>query len=51
MQKGFVGLAILGRCHNHCGVNRPGRTTLGCSQMLGHRLNASFVKFGGEIRH
>jgi hypothetical protein len=51
LQKGLVGLATLERCDSCCGVNRPERTTLGCSQMSGHHLRASFVKFDGEMKH
>jgi len=42
-RKGLVRLDTLGRCHNYCGFNRPERTTLGYSQMSGHRLRVRFV--------
>jgi len=43
-----VGLATLGQCHHRSGINRQERTSLGYSQMLGHRLR---VKFGGGMKH
>jgi len=44
-------LAYLGRHHSRCGVNRPKRIILGCSQMSGDHFRVSFIKFGGEMKH
>jgi len=41
-------LAILGGCHNRCGVNWPERTILGCKEMSGDHFGLDVVKFGGD---
>jgi hypothetical protein len=49
--KRLVGLTTLGRRRSCCGVNWAERTILGFSRMSSHRLHASFVKFGGEMKY
>jgi len=49
--KWLVEWVILGQYHSRCGINQPKRITLACSQVLGRCFRASFVKFGGEMKH
>jgi hypothetical protein len=49
--KRLVELGTLGWCRGCYDVNRLENIILGCSQMSGHHLHLSFVKFDGEMNH
>jgi len=49
--KGLAELGTLGRCRGCYDVNWLERTIIGCSQMSGHHLHLSFVKFDEEMKY